>query len=159
MFSVKDTGIGVAAEDLSRIFEDFGQVDSDLQKRIKGTGLGLPLSRKLANLLGGSVSVRSQLGVGSTFYAVIPRICRSSEQGDSAPALRWAVDPARAPVLVVDLDPAAVSIYDKHMELSEYQNIRVRTLEDARSALGAFPADGLDPQLGHPGHFWRIIRA
>ncbi len=138
VFSVKDTGIGVAAEDLGRIFEDFGQVDSDLQKRIKGTGLGLPLSRKLATLLGGSVSVRSELGVGSTFYAVIPRICRSSEQEVPAPPLRWAIDPSRSPVLVVDDDPAAVSIYDKRLENTAYQNVRVRTLDDARSALHDF---------------------
>jgi signal transduction histidine kinase/CheY-like chemotaxis protein len=138
VFSVKDTGIGVAAEDLNRIFEDFGQVESDLQKRIKGTGLGLPLTRKLASLLGGSVSLRSQLGVGSTFYAVIPRTCPSREQGDPAPALRWAVDPARSPVLVVDDDPSAVSIFDKHLENSAYQNIRARTLDDARKALRDF---------------------
>jgi signal transduction histidine kinase/CheY-like chemotaxis protein len=138
VFSVKDTGIGVAAEDLGRIFEDFGQVESELQKRIKGTGLGLPLTRKLASLLGGSVSLRSQLGTGSTFYAVIPRTCRSSEQGDPTPALRWAVDPARSPVLLVDDDRAAVSVYDKHLENSFYQNIRARTLDDARSALREF---------------------
>jgi signal transduction histidine kinase/CheY-like chemotaxis protein len=138
VFSVKDTGIGVAAEDLGRIFEDFGQVDSELQKRIKGTGLGLPLARKLASLLGGSVSVRSQLGFGSTFYAVIPRTCPSSDQGGPSPALRWAVDPARSPVLLVDDDPGAVSIYDKYLEKSSYQNIRARTLDDARSALREF---------------------
>ena len=67
--SVTDTGIGIAAEDLPRIFEEFGQVENHLQRRIKGTGLGLPLSRKLAELLGGSVSVRSEPGVGSTFFA------------------------------------------------------------------------------------------
>ena len=55
VFSVTDTGIGIAAEDLPRIFEEFGQIENPLQARSKGTGLGLPLSRKLAELLGGSV--------------------------------------------------------------------------------------------------------
>ncbi len=71
-FSVIDTGIGIAAAHLDRIFEEFGQVDGPLQRRVKGTGLGLPLARKLAGLLGGSVEVRSEPGVGSTFSATIP---------------------------------------------------------------------------------------
>jgi len=71
-FSVSDTGIGIAAEDLSRIFEEFEQVAGTHQKRVKGTGLGLPLSRRLAELLGGTVTVESVVGVGSTFAAVIP---------------------------------------------------------------------------------------
>lgn len=71
-FSVKDTGIGIAPEDQSRIFEDFVQIDSPHQKHIKGTGLGLPLSRKLAELLGGSLTVESKIGVGSTFTVSIP---------------------------------------------------------------------------------------
>lgn len=74
VFSVADTGIGIAPEDQKRIFDEFTQLDNPMQKRAKGTGLGLPLSRKLAELLGGSVSVESELGVGSTFFAVIPLV-------------------------------------------------------------------------------------
>jgi CheY-like chemotaxis protein/anti-sigma regulatory factor (Ser/Thr protein kinase) len=138
VFSVRDSGIGIAADDLPRIFEDYGQIESHLQKRIKGTGLGLPLTRKLAALLGGTVSVRSRPGAGSTFYAVIPRVYRSIEPDNPGAGLRWAVDPARSPVLVLDCDPAAVSIYDKHLDNSGYQCIRTKTLEDARSALRDF---------------------
>ncbi len=79
-FSVKDTGIGIAVADLPRIFEDYGQVDNRLQSRNKGIGLGLPLTRKLAQLLGGSVSVWSELGTGSTFFAVIPRRLSSDDR-------------------------------------------------------------------------------
>src|SRR6185369_4997815 len=71
-FEVADTGIGIAAEDQEQIFQEFAQIDSPLQRRVKGTGLGLPLTRKLASLLGGHVGVASEVGVGSTFYAVIP---------------------------------------------------------------------------------------
>ena len=71
-FSVADTGIGIAPEDQERIFEEFTQVDHPLQRHSKGTGLGLPLTRKLATLLGGRVGVRSTPGVGSTFWAEIP---------------------------------------------------------------------------------------
>jgi CheY-like chemotaxis protein len=71
-FSVKDTGIGIAPENLNRVFEEYGQIDSPLQSRVKGTGLGLPLTRKLAELIQGSVSVQSETGIGSTFSVEIP---------------------------------------------------------------------------------------
>ena len=71
-FSVADTGIGIAPKDLDLIFQDFGQVDHPIQKRVRGTGLGLPLSKKLAALLGGRVLVESELGTGSVFTLQIP---------------------------------------------------------------------------------------
>ena len=72
VFSVEDTGIGIPAADLRRIFEEFSQVDQPLQRRSQGTGLGLPLSQKLAALLGGRIEVESAPGVGSTFRLVLP---------------------------------------------------------------------------------------
>jgi signal transduction histidine kinase len=71
-FSVSDTGIGIAPEFHAAIFEDFSQVQSPLQKRLRGTGLGLSLSKKLAQLLGGSVDLRSETGKGSVFSVTIP---------------------------------------------------------------------------------------
>lgn len=72
-FCVSDTGLGIAPEHLNLIFEEFSQLENRLQPRSKGTGLGLPLCRKLATLLGGEVGVHSVLGQGSTFWAVVPR--------------------------------------------------------------------------------------
>jgi signal transduction histidine kinase len=71
-FAVSDTGIGIAPEDQDRIFDEFHQLDSPLQRRATGSGLGLPLSRKLAELLGGYVAVRSTPGIGSVFSVTIP---------------------------------------------------------------------------------------
>lgn len=71
-FSVSDTGIGIAAANLEQIFEDFVQLESKIQRRVRGTGLGLALSRKLAQLLGGDVAVASVVGQGSTFSVSIP---------------------------------------------------------------------------------------
>jgi DNA-binding response OmpR family regulator len=71
-FSVADTGMGIPPTDLERIFEEFTQIENPLQRSKKGTGLGLPLSRKLAMALGGALGVQSQLGAGSTFVAEIP---------------------------------------------------------------------------------------
>jgi signal transduction histidine kinase len=71
-FAVSDTGIGIAAELHGALFEDFSQVDSPLQKRLRGTGLGLSLCKRFAELLGGEVGVESTPGVGSTFFVIIP---------------------------------------------------------------------------------------
>ncbi|NML46966.1 histidine kinase [Ramlibacter sp. G-1-2-2] len=71
-FSVTDTGIGIAPEFHNTIFQDFAQVRSPLQKRLRGTGLGLSLSKKLAELLGGSVALESEPGKGSVFSVTIP---------------------------------------------------------------------------------------
>lgn len=71
-FTVSDTGIGIPPEALVHIFDDYTQVDTPLQRRVRGTGLGLALCRRLARLLGGDVAVESRLGAGSTFSATIP---------------------------------------------------------------------------------------
>jgi signal transduction histidine kinase len=72
-FEVADSGIGIGPDNLQLIFEEFGQIEHPLQRRSKGTGLGLPLCRKLADLLGGRVEVTSTVGVGSTFTLILPR--------------------------------------------------------------------------------------
>jgi len=71
-FAVTDTGIGIAAEHLPTLFADFVQIDVRLQKRLRGSGLGLSLARKFAELLGGHVAVESELGKGSRFSVTLP---------------------------------------------------------------------------------------
>jgi signal transduction histidine kinase len=71
-FAVHDTGIGIAPEHLTTLFADFVQIDTRLQRRLRGTGLGLSLARKFAELLGGRVGAESQLGIGSRFWVIIP---------------------------------------------------------------------------------------
>src|SRR5215472_17578091 len=99
IFSVRDTGIGIAPEDQSRIFEEFSQVDTRLQKKVKGTGLGLPLSRSLAELIGGTIRVESVPGQGSVFTLVIP-----ARLGGGAGASAPATELSRKRVLVIDDD-------------------------------------------------------
>ena len=82
--SVSDSGIGLAPESQQWIFEDFAQVDGAVQRRVKGTGLGLPLSRKLARLLGGDVFVESVPGEGSVFSVVLPRRYVAAYRGKSS---------------------------------------------------------------------------
>jgi signal transduction histidine kinase len=79
-FAVIDTGIGIRNDDLQLIFEEFSQIEHPLQRGVKGTGLGLPLCRKFASLLGGQVRVASSAGAGSTFSLILPRHLTVSEQ-------------------------------------------------------------------------------
>jgi signal transduction histidine kinase len=71
-FIVRDSGIGIAPHDLARLFRPFAQVDTGLTRRHGGTGLGLYISRRLAELVGGRIDVKSELGKGSEFTLVLP---------------------------------------------------------------------------------------
>jgi signal transduction histidine kinase len=77
-FDVSDTGIGIAREHLDLIFEEFIQIENHLQAATKGTGLGLPLCRKLAGLLGGAVAGASTPGAGSVFSVTLPLVFEAS---------------------------------------------------------------------------------
>jgi len=70
---VQDSGIGIRDEDWDLIFEEFAQVDNGQRRAHEGTGLGLPLSRRLVELMGGTLHVRSHWGEGSTFLVRLPR--------------------------------------------------------------------------------------
>jgi signal transduction histidine kinase len=71
---VEDTGVGISADDLSKLFVEFQQLDASAAKKYQGTGLGLALTKRLAEAHGGQVKVRSTPGKGSTFSVILPRI-------------------------------------------------------------------------------------
>jgi len=108
IFEVSDTGVGIPAEHLVEIFEEFSRIDGSAHRRVRGTGLGLPLSRRLAELLGGTLRVSSVAGEGSTFTLTIPRVY-AGEASAPRPELREAVAPVeplpgQPKVLVIDDD-------------------------------------------------------
>jgi signal transduction histidine kinase len=73
-FSVSDTGPGIAPEDAGRLFQDFTQLDASSTRKFGGSGLGLALSRRLARLIGGDVTLASSVGEGSTFVLELPLV-------------------------------------------------------------------------------------
>ncbi|MEK6745804.1 MAG: ATP-binding protein [Pseudomonadota bacterium] len=80
MFEVRDTGIGIAPKDISVAMSPFGQVDSAMSRKYEGTGLGLPLSKKLVELIGGKFEISSEVGVGTTIKFSVPREIKASSQ-------------------------------------------------------------------------------
>jgi signal transduction histidine kinase len=99
IFRVRDTGIGIANNDLDRIFEEFSQVESAVQRKVKGSGLGLPLSRSFAELIGGTIQAESVPGQGSVFTLTIPARFGAEQ---TAPSV--VDDLSRKRVLIIDDD-------------------------------------------------------
>ncbi|MGH9565052.1 MAG: response regulator, partial [Candidatus Angelobacter sp.] len=128
VFQVRDTGIGIAPEHHESIFQEFTQIENPLQERYRGTGLGLPLCRNLATLLGGRVWLESEFGRGSTFFVEIPAVYRGqAETEGEIPALEF----NRLPVLLIDDNPEAFAALEPHFRNSEFQLVYADTLERA----------------------------
>jgi signal transduction histidine kinase/ActR/RegA family two-component response regulator len=112
VFEVADSGIGIAPEHHDLIFHEFAQVDGHTQPRMRGSGLGLPLSRRLAELLGGTLAVTSELGVGSTFRLELPleagvATAAPAPTSDAPVIAAAAPRPGQPRVLIVDDDQAS----------------------------------------------------
>ena len=134
-FAVADTGIGIALEDQAKIFEEFTQVESPIQRKVKGTGLGLPLCRKLAGLLGGQIDLISEVGVGSTFSLTIPLNYVDARAAAAAPPASWQLDESRIVVLIVEDEAETRLIYEKYLGESPFQALAVSSLRQGRDAL------------------------
>jgi signal transduction histidine kinase/DNA-binding response OmpR family regulator len=148
-FAVADTGIGIAAEDQQAIFEEFTQVRNPLQARVKGTGLGLPLCRRLAGLLGGAISLESTPGEGSIFTVSLP-----VHHAPAVPEVPLAAEAAEAdqlPVLVVEDQSDEQLVYAKMLRGTSYAVLPAHSLAQAREALARNrpAAVVLDVQLGY----------
>lgn len=130
-FRVADTGIGIAPEHHETIFKEFSQLENPLQDRYRGTGLGLPLCRNLAKLLGGAISLESELGKGSTFFVRIPAVyvgeLMQPESGDMPPAPEF----HRSPVLVLEDDEETAHVFESYLRNSEFQAILTSSIAQA----------------------------
>jgi len=138
--AVSDSGIGIAKEDLGRLFAEFQQLDAGPGRQQEGTGLGLALTKRFAELHGGQVIVESELGKGSTFTLRLP-LQTSAPRASRAPASVAppqvaSIDLDRPLVLVVDDNPQAAEILARHLEAGGFRTEVARTGPEALSMAG-----------------------
>ncbi len=141
--AVSDTGIGIAEADMPKLFKPFSQVDSNLTRRYSGTGLGLALVKRIAELHGGSVSVTSELGKGSCFTVLIPahraglpsenRANVAEQQDDNSlpPTLEY----GNPQILLVEDNADNIETLQDYLEAHGYQVMVVHNGQEAVSAV------------------------
>jgi CheY-like chemotaxis protein len=151
---VQDTGIGIPADKLETIFEEFTQVDSSTTRRAGGTGLGLAISRRFVEMHGGKIWVESELGKGSTFCFTLPRshsvvpepVGQSSETGKRV-------------LLAVDDDPGVITLYKRYLEKQGYQVIGVTDSRQAVEQASRIKPDVITVDILMPNRDgWSVIQ-
>jgi CheY-like chemotaxis protein len=128
--AVQDTGIGIAPEHQTMVFEEFRQVQGELTRAYEGSGLGLSISQRLVELHGGRMWLESTPGVGSTFFFTLPAYQAAPPLQPPEPEAT--LDPSRPLVVVVDDDPNAQQIFRHYLDSAGYSTCAVL---DSRQAL------------------------
>ncbi|MDQ1307831.1 MAG: hypothetical protein QG671_3665 [Actinomycetota bacterium] len=143
--SVADTGIGMSAEQLQKLFAPFSQADASITRRYGGTGLGLAICRDLVTLLGGELSVESAEGVGTQFGLRLPLAVDSPTEVDPDPAVdRWPAElgsEAALEVLVAEDNKVNAMVISAMLESL---NCRVTLTSDGAEAVAAYLAEEFD---------------
>jgi signal transduction histidine kinase/CheY-like chemotaxis protein len=135
--SVKDTGIGIAPKDVPKVFEEFAQVDGSVARMHDGTGLGVPLSKRLIESHGGSMWLESQPGEGTIFYFTLPESVQTA-LGTHSPEKVANTTQANyhKPILVCESDPLLLRTIRRH--LSSYDVIHFKCADDVSSLVERF---------------------
>ncbi|HEX6235507.1 MAG TPA: response regulator [Jiangellaceae bacterium] len=137
-FAVRDTGIGISEQERSRLFQSFSQVESATNRRFGGTGLGLAISASLAELLGGSIEVDSEVGVGSTFTLVVPARPAASQLTPTGQAEAVLADHS---ILIVVDNPTDSELIQGFVRSWRMRPVAVRGAREATVALDSEPYD------------------
>ncbi|HKS23879.1 MAG TPA: response regulator [Thermoanaerobaculia bacterium] len=156
---VVDHGIGIAAENLSAIFEEFRQVDASMSRQYGGTGLGLSLVKRFVQLQGGTVSVKSKLGAGSTFTFTLPRRFLGATIPSPIVNADGTVVPPGNRVLVVEDEDAAWSTLSAYLLSAGYVPIRARHGDEALRLARSMRPVAITLDIVLPGsEGWNVLR-
>jgi len=159
-FLVTDTGIGLTAEQQTRLFQSFSQADPSTSRKYGGTGLGLVISRRFAQMMGGDITLKSDLGHGSNFTVVVPRVAGQMPTAP-APEPAAAKPPAiTATVLVVDDDRATRELISRGLVREGFRAITAATGEEALRLARSQRPDVISLDVLMPGmDGWTVLRS
>jgi len=124
VFSVSDTGIGMTRDQMDKVFDEFTQADASTTRKYGGTGLGLPISRKVCRMMGGDIEVSSEEGKGTTFTARIPAEVVEKQPEPVEQAEPGVIDTSSgdgSTVLVIDDDPAVLDLTQRFLGKAGFQ--------------------------------------
>ena len=163
VFHVSDTGIGLSPEQLGRLFQAFTQADASTSRKYGGTGLGLVISRRFCQMMGGDVTVTSEPGKGSTFTVRLPRrVGESRDMVAPAPPTPREVPaaPPLAKVLVIDDDPAARDLMSRGLTKEGFQVFAAASGEEGLKLAKEAHPDVITLDVLMPGmDGWAVLRA
>ncbi len=140
IFQISDTGIGISTEQQQLIFEEFTQAHPDIEKQFGGTGLGLTISKRIVEMLGGSIEVKSQLGQGSVFSVTIPLVISDSISEEQKPPHNTDFLQGKN-ILIIDDDKMQLSLME--VLFSTYP-AKIHTLNDATKAIALLEKELFD---------------
>jgi signal transduction histidine kinase/CheY-like chemotaxis protein len=159
--AVIDQGIGIAPENHESVFQEFHQLDSGSRKEFAGTGLGLALVRRFCELLGGAISIDSDIGRGATFTFTLPKRYRGPEPVDEHPidAPYVASDAPGDRVLVIEDDSVAYASLARHLESAGYVPVRARHGDEALKLAKLVKPVAITLDLVLPGiDGWEVLK-
>ena len=158
-FAVKDTGIGLTAEQMGKLFQAFTQAEASTTRKYGGTGLGLALSRYFCEMLGGTISVESEPDKGSTFLVVLPRMLADATN-DQSSATQDTVDASSRRILVVDDDDAARTTMAQAIQAAGYVVEQAKDGRECLDTVQAFRPDAIVLDIIMPRlDGWNVLRS
>jgi signal transduction histidine kinase/CheY-like chemotaxis protein len=158
-FAVADTGIGLTAEQQERLFQSFSQADPSTSRRYGGTGLGLVISRRFAQMMGGDVIVESEIGRGSVFTVRLPRVAGQAESV-APPASAPAATAVMPTVLVVDDDRATCELISRGLVREGFRVVTASSGEEALHLARTQRPDVISLDVLMPGmDGWTVLRS
>jgi CheY-like chemotaxis protein/two-component sensor histidine kinase len=174
-FAVSDSGIGMTDEQMARLFQSFSQADSSTTRKYGGTGLGLAISRRFARLMGGDITVSSEVGVGSTFTLTLPRevseVVTANGESHALPVMSAAItepsDPegmpvvaARGTVLIIDDDPASADLVRRHLQTEGFKAVVAYSGEQGIELAQQLAPDAITLDVMMPGlDGWDVLQS
>jgi signal transduction histidine kinase/DNA-binding response OmpR family regulator len=169
LFAVSDTGIGMSNEQLGRLFQSFSQADSSTTKKYGGTGLGLAISRKFARLMGGDITVESELGKGSTFKLILPQSTSTASsaglplhrnQGEQLPNADIPHIAPKGTVLIIDDDPHSAELVERQLSSAGFTSIKAATGEQGLELARQLLPDVITLDVMMPGlDGWQVLQS